>query len=495
MSVNYTPPPVPASYVPPAAPQAVERLDGNAEVAEETDETGAPSEKFMDMVFAKLQEKKPDAAANGAATLLLKQSAGTGNGLNSAIDGETTTLTLNGQSITLDNETAKKLTDFINHLLAGLPADQTATLTDGNLDGVSSALIATGLTPEKLAALIEALKKKDSQGDAAAAMMAGTVQIVPPPVKRDPIPTTGGSNINVIPQPVKAEPKDESANLATQVNPLTVDSNGDTEFGAAHANTGFANVLKIFEHAQQSITNAASAGANSHGGASSTATPGTPAAGVSPSLSTVPGTGNAGDLDFDASLSGKIFPDGLDWAQKQSNGNAGQAAALTVTGNAVMTSLVGNAAQAITPHPATQIVASAIVKGAADGQSKDITVRLDPPDLGKVEVRLNIDKNHTVRTHIMVEKPETYLMLQRDAQVLQRALADAGLDVSGNSLSFEMAQNGNAFGQDNDGRGGNGSYGGGTASGGPSEDGTVLESRMDWRFEDGAGQTHYNIWA
>ena len=161
-----------------------------------------------------------------------------------------------------------------------------------------------------------------------------------------------------------------------------------------------------------------------------------------------------------------------------------------------MTSLVGNAAQAITPHPATQIVASAIIKGASDGQSKDITVRLDPPDLGKVEIRMNIDKNQTVRTHIMIEKPETFLMLQRDSQVLQRALADAGLDVSGNSLSFEMAQNGNAFGQDNNGGSGGGNYGNGTASAaGSAEDGTILESRMDWRIDDGTGQTHYNIWA
>jgi len=493
MSVNYTPPPVPASYVPPAAPQAADSVD-NSDAADETDDTaGTPSEKFMDMVFAKLQEKKPDAAANGAATLLLKQSAGTGNGLNSSINGDTTTLTLNGQSITLDSETAKKLTDFINHLLAGLPADQTATLTDGNLDGVSSALIATGLTPEKLAALIEALKKKDSQGDEAAAMMAGTVQLVPPPVKRDPIPTAGGSG--VITQPVKAGPKDDGTDLTAQVNPLTTDSNGESQTGAANANTGFANVLKIFEHAQQSITNAAAAGANAHGGASAP-TPGTSANGVSPSLSTVTGAGDAGDLDFDANLSGQIYPDGLDWSQKQSNGNAGQAAALTVTGNAVMTSLVGNAAQAITPHPATQIVASAIIKGASDGQSKDITVRLDPPDLGKVEIRMNIDKNQTVRTHIMVEKPETFLMLQRDSQVLQRALADAGLDVSGNSLSFEMAQNGNAFGQDNNGSGGR-NYGNiaGASAGGSADDGTILESRMDWRIDDGTGQTHYNIWA
>ncbi len=494
MSVNYTPPPVPASYVPPAAPQVADNVDNSDDAADQPDDASSTSsEKFMDMVFAKLQEKKPDDAANGAAALLLKQSAGTGNGLSSSINGGTTTITLNGQSITLDSETAKKLTDFINHLLAGLPADQTTTLTDGNLDGVSSALIATGLTPEKLAALVEALKKKDSQGDEAAAMMAGTVQLVPPPVKRDPIPTAGGNG--AITQPVKAGPKDEAADLTSQVNPLTSDSNGDTQAGAANANTGFANVLKIFEHAQQSITNAATAGAASHGGATTSATPGTPTTSVSPSLSTVPGTDDAGDLGFDSTLSGQVYPDGLDWSQKQTNGNAGQAAALTVTGNAVMTSLVGNAAQAITPHPATQIVASAIIKGASDGQSKDITVRLDPPDLGKVEIRMNIDKNQTVRTHIMVEKPETYLMLQRDSQVLQRALANAGLDVSGNSLSFEMAQNGNAFGQDNNGSSGR-NYGNSDGSaGGSADDGTILESRMDWSLDDGSGQTRYNIWA
>lgn len=65
-------------------------------------------------------------------------------------------------------------------------------------------------------------------------------------------------------------------------------------------------------------------------------------------------------------------------------------------------------------HPATQMVAANIMKNAKDGV-ETMTLRLDPPELGNVNVRLQFGKDKAVKAHIVVEKPETYMMLQRDA--------------------------------------------------------------------------------
>ena len=73
--------------------------------------------------------------------------------------------------------------------------------------------------------------------------------------------------------------------------------------------------------------------------------------------------------------------------------------------------MVTSSTQAGQPHAATQMVAAQISKAAQSGDTKQITLRLDPPDLGRVEVRLEFGEERTVKAHLIVEKPETYLML------------------------------------------------------------------------------------
>jgi hypothetical protein len=517
MSVDYTTAPAPAYVAPAPAPPQDKPDDGNDAAA---GDSKAPDKNFTDIVYALLSKGGKTGSADSAAQasplgLFLKQAtapaqaaAGTAiaqtSPLNTVINGQGgAAAPATGASLSLDPATAKRLADFLNHLLAGLPADQKnavmSALQSGNAKDLSSALIATGLTPEKLAAVIEDLKKKDGDGGDAD-LMAGTVQIVAPPVQRNPIFTPGALGIQ---QPAKAAPAqkdgaggvDDGINdVDSQVNPLLTDSNGDTVGAAPVHGPAFDNVLKIFEHAQSS--GAVPGTAPAPGVASSPAT-GAPAQNpaFSAGLSTIPGApGVTGALDFSGASSGQIYPDGFDWSQKNDGiGAASQAAGLTISGTAVMTSLVSNAAQAITPHPATQIIATTIIKGSADGQSKDITVKLDPPELGKVEIKMTIDKDAGLKAHILVQKPETYLMLQRDSHVLQRALSDAGLDVGGNALNFQMAQDNGSSGQ-NSGGGGNGG-GSGYAGGGDSGAGNVLETTMNWRINPDTGQTHYNIWA
>ena len=57
-------------------------------------------------------------------------------------------------------------------------------------------------------------------------------------------------------------------------------------------------------------------------------------------------------------------------------------------------------------------------------------IRLDPADLGRIDVRVQIDQNGQVTSHLTVEKPETLSMLRQDAPQLQQALSDAGLTVA-----------------------------------------------------------------
>ena len=65
-------------------------------------------------------------------------------------------------------------------------------------------------------------------------------------------------------------------------------------------------------------------------------------------------------------------------------------------------------------------------------------LRLDPPELGKVDVRLTVDDAGKAQASLAVEKPQTLELLQKDSSSLERALKDAGLDLSQNGLNFSL---------------------------------------------------------
>lgn len=68
-------------------------------------------------------------------------------------------------------------------------------------------------------------------------------------------------------------------------------------------------------------------------------------------------------------------------------------------------------------------------------------IRLDPADLGRIDVKLDLDKSGTVSAHMFVERPETLELMMRDQRALQQALQQAGLDASKTSLEFSLRQN------------------------------------------------------
>ena len=99
-----------------------------------------------------------------------------------------------------------------------------------------------------------------------------------------------------------------------------------------------------------------------------------------------------------------------------------------------------NAAPA--PAPASVPIAGLAVEIAARASAgkNRFEIRLDPPELGKIDVRLDIDKHGHVTSRLIVEKAETLDLLRRDAPQLERALQDAGLKTSGDGLQFSLQQ-------------------------------------------------------
>ncbi len=65
-------------------------------------------------------------------------------------------------------------------------------------------------------------------------------------------------------------------------------------------------------------------------------------------------------------------------------------------------------------------------------------IRMDPPELGRIDVKLEIGKDGRITANLSVERPETLDLLQRDARALERALVDSGLNADKGSLNFSL---------------------------------------------------------
>jgi flagellar hook-length control protein FliK len=96
-------------------------------------------------------------------------------------------------------------------------------------------------------------------------------------------------------------------------------------------------------------------------------------------------------------------------------------------------------------------VAVEIASQARAGNSR-FEIRLDPPELGRIDVRLDIDNDGNVKSRLIVERADTYDLLRRDQSTLERALQQAGLKTSDNALEFSLRDQGFAQQRDADDR-------------------------------------------
>ena len=147
------------------------------------------------------------------------------------------------------------------------------------------------------------------------------------------------------------------------------------------------------------------------------------------------GTGHAdGSASADA---GAATTQGASNAAKPIDGvaNFGFAAIAQATPTAAATAPAAAAAvNAAVPIAGLPV---AIAARALDGATQ-FNIRLDPPELGRIAVRLDVDRDGQVTSHVTVDRADTLQLLQSQQPQLERALEQAGLKTADNGLQFTL---------------------------------------------------------
>ncbi len=77
------------------------------------------------------------------------------------------------------------------------------------------------------------------------------------------------------------------------------------------------------------------------------------------------------------------------------------------------------------------------------GGATKFDIRLDPPELGRVDVSVEMKGDKAV-IRLVVERSETLDFLARDARTLERTLQDAGINADASEMKFSLGQDGEA---------------------------------------------------
>jgi flagellar hook-length control protein FliK len=80
-----------------------------------------------------------------------------------------------------------------------------------------------------------------------------------------------------------------------------------------------------------------------------------------------------------------------------------------------------------------------IQKAIKDGTDR-ITIQLRPPELGRIDVRIEVAGDGRTLVHVAADRSDTLDLLQRDARDLARALQDAGLRADAGNLQFSLRE-------------------------------------------------------
>lgn len=110
---------------------------------------------------------------------------------------------------------------------------------------------------------------------------------------------------------------------------------------------------------------------------------------------------------------------------------------------------------------------------AVDAGSDDILIKLDPRDLGRINVRLSFDNEGVLRATMSADNHGAADLLRRESGDLVRSLADAGIRADGQSLRFDSRGSfaGGGFAGQGGGNGSSGSQGNSGGGHGRSQDG------------------------
>lgn len=127
-------------------------------------------------------------------------------------------------------------------------------------------------------------------------------------------------------------------------------------------------------------------------------------------------------------------------------------AQITPTGAPTLSSDVSAAARPMqaayqAPQINMQQLAFQIARQFQAGNSR-FQIRMDPPELGRIDVRMKVDAHGAIHASLAVDRPETLDMLRHDSRLLERALQQAGLDQAKTNLEFSLRQNNSGGEQD-----------------------------------------------
>jgi hypothetical protein len=199
-------------------------------------------------------------------------------------------------------------------------------------------------------------------------------------------------------------------------------------------------------------TQTLSAAAPAASSATATAAP-TTAQPASTNITVAATTANAGTgSDSDSSANGKSNGEhsssfAADTITNSTSGLSAEGAQATGTYNFASTLSAFRAANGGTtglPSAVEQVVLQ-LNRGVKNGDSQ-ISVQLQPGDLGKITVKLDVGADGKVQGTVTADNPKTLDMLQKDSRSLERALQDAGLRADQGSLQFSLSKQGNQNG-------------------------------------------------
>jgi flagellar hook-length control protein FliK len=89
------------------------------------------------------------------------------------------------------------------------------------------------------------------------------------------------------------------------------------------------------------------------------------------------------------------------------------------------------------PLPVAALPASIAIKALSGSNHFDI--RLNPEELGRINVALEIDQDGTIRASIAAERPEALQLIVREARALEQAFDQAGFRRDEGALNFSLS--------------------------------------------------------
>ncbi len=122
-----------------------------------------------------------------------------------------------------------------------------------------------------------------------------------------------------------------------------------------------------------------------------------------------------------------------------STASATQAAPIQAPAAAASTE-PASAPDAPAPSRLAEQIAPAIIRlDSEPGGTQRLTIRLDPVELGQLEIRIERSDDSATKVQVLVERPETLALLRRDQPALERALDQAGMAADQRDVILQLA--------------------------------------------------------